>query len=83
MPKMDYSKLLGRMKEKGYTQKSVAGEIGVSESHLCQKMAGRYVFTQKDIQNICDLLDINGEDIGTYFFTPILEESQVFDEKGA
>ena len=29
MPKMDYSKLLGKIKENGHTQKSVAEAIGI------------------------------------------------------
>lgn len=32
MPTMDYSKLKGRIKECGFTQKSLAEEIGTSES---------------------------------------------------
>ena len=71
MPIMDYSKLQGRIREKGFTQKSFATEVGISESHLCQKLSGKYPFKQTDIQNICRLLDINALQIGEYFFTPM------------
>lgn len=76
MPDMDYSKLLGKIKERGYTQKDVAKRIGVSESHLCQKFAGRYLFKQSEIQAICELLEIAPVKIGEYFFTPIVEKTQ-------
>ena len=35
MPTMDYSKLKGRIKECGFTQKSLAEEIGTSEGQFC------------------------------------------------
>lgn len=34
MPTMDYSKLRGRIKECGYTQKSLAESIGISKALL-------------------------------------------------
>ena len=70
LPTMDYSKLQGRIKEKGFTQKSLSAAVGISESHLCQKLSGNYPFKQSDIQNICRELDINALQIGEYFFTP-------------
>lgn len=73
---LDYSKLLGRIKEKDYTQKSLASEIGISESQLCLKLKGNYPFKQSDIQKICACLEIDPKDIGIYFFTQKLEESQ-------
>ena len=69
MPTMDYSKLLGRIKECGHTQKSVAKEAGISESHFCQKLSGNYPFKQSDIQKLCDLLKIPASEIGDYFFS--------------
>lgn len=70
MPSMDYSKLSGRIKERGYTQKALAEVIGISEGQFCQKLAGRYPFKQTEIRNICDALGISGEEIGVYFFSP-------------
>jgi len=68
MLKMDYSKLLGRIKELGYTQESVAAATKMSESQFCQKLSGNYPFKQTDIQNLCECLKIPIEEIGTYFF---------------
>ena len=70
MPDMDYRRLLGRIKEKGLTQKALAELIGVSEGQMCQKLAGRYLFKQSEIRNMCDVLDISQADIGIYFFSP-------------
>lgn len=70
MPTMDYSKLCGRIKECGYTQKSLAKVIEISESHFCQKLSGKYPFTQKEIDKICDALKISVNEIGAFFFSP-------------
>lgn len=70
MPVMDYGKLLGRIKELGYTQKAVSKAIGVTESHFSRKLSGEYVFKQSEIQSICELLHIPSEEIGKYFFWP-------------
>lgn len=70
MPKVDYSKLLGRMKERGFTQKMLAAQIGISESHMSQKLNGTYVFKQTEMQDICRILEIDASEIGAYFFSP-------------
>ena len=70
MPTMDYSKLRGRIKECGYTQKSLAEAIEISESHFSQKLTGNYLFTQKEIDKICDALKISVSEIGAFFFSP-------------
>lgn len=69
MPRMDYSKLLGRMKERGYTQKTLTAEVGVSESHMSQKLKGAYAFKQTEIQRISSILEIDASEIGMYFFS--------------
>ncbi len=82
MPEMDYSKLLGRIREKGYTQKSVAKEVGISESQFSMKLGNVYPFKQNDIQKLCDCLGIEAQEIGGYFFTQKLEKSQVEEPEG-
>lgn len=64
----DYSKLLGRIKECGKTQESLALEIGTSTSTLSQKLNNKGAFTQSEIRRISSSLVIPKEDIGTYFF---------------
>lgn len=65
----DFSKLLGRMKEYGYTQATMANFLGISENAFTNKIKGRHYFTALEIASICNFLDIIKEEIGKYFFT--------------
>lgn len=67
--KYNYSKLLGRIKECGLTQELLAKAIGKNISTVSSKFNGRYAFTQKEIDEICKVLDISNYEIGDYFFT--------------
>lgn len=71
MPKFDYSRLLGLIREKGYTQESLAAKANISYSQLSAKLNGRYPFKQSDIQSISSILNIAVSDIGYYFFCNI------------
>ena len=70
MPEMNYAKLQGRIKEYGYTQKSIAQKVHMSESQFCQKLLGKYPFKQTQILDLCTALEIPAEQIGVYFFSP-------------
>lgn len=65
----NYSKLLGRFREYGLTQKAVAIHIGIRPTTLSQKLNNKAMFTSGEIDSICKLLDIAKENIGIYFFT--------------
>lgn len=71
----DYSKLLGRIKELGYTQEDLADEIGISESTMSLKLNNRAVFTQPEIVRIRRALAIPNHQIGVYFFTPKVQKN--------
>lgn len=64
-----YSKLLGKMRECGYTQEKLAAEVGINKATLNVKLKNRNSFQQDEILTICRLLGINRCDIGDYFFT--------------
>ena len=64
----DYSKLLGRMKEKNITQDVLAKRIGLQPTTLSQKLNNKARFKQSEISLICDILDIDAGQIGVYFF---------------
>lgn len=66
--KFNHSKLLGRMKECGYTQERLAKAIGINESTLNTKLNGRGYFSQPEMDSICRELGISINDIGKYFF---------------
>ncbi len=65
----DYSKLLGKIKEKCGTQINFACLLGLSERSLSLKLSGKRQWTQKEIGKICKILDIKTTDIPVYFFT--------------
>lgn len=67
--KFDYSKLLGRMRERGFTQETLAKAIGINESTLNSKLKNKTFFNARDIDKICEVLDISNSEIGTYFYT--------------
>lgn len=64
----DYSKLKGRMKEKGYTQEDVANHINISKSTISLRLNNQALFIQDEICKIIGLLDIPYEEIKEYFF---------------
>jgi transcriptional regulator with XRE-family HTH domain len=63
-----YAKLRGRIKELGYTQEKLANEIGRDKSSLSCKLNGKSDFTTKEIDCICNVLDISNNEIGEFFF---------------
>ena len=72
----DYSKLLGRIKEKGFTQESLAKLIGITPGVMSMKLNNQSNFKQKEIFAICDALDISVSEIGEYFFVPKVRKSR-------
>lgn len=64
----DYSKLIGRIIEKYKTRRDFAKALGLSMTSLSQKLNGKKGFSQKDILKWCELLDIDTEECGLYFF---------------
>ena len=73
--RFNYSKLLGRMKERGYTQEKLAKEIGISIGTMSQKLNNKANFYQPEMQKICKALDIAGADVYAIFFTLEVEKN--------
>ena len=67
-----YNKLRGRIVEKFGSQAAFSKEIGQSEQIVTAKLAGRSSFTQDNIIKWSEALDIDQNDIGSYFFAQIL-----------
>lgn len=65
----DYSKLKGRIIEKFGTQTNFVNKFGVSENTFSLKMNNKLRFSTDDIIKISDMLEIDGNEIGSYFFT--------------
>lgn len=64
----DYSKLLGRIKEKFGTQEKLAEKSQMSLVSLNKKLNNVVDFTQSDIYCLSELLEIEELEIGKYFF---------------
>ena len=65
----EYGKLLGRIREKGFTQAQLASIIGMNPGTFSQKLNNQAHFKQKEITDICDALAILPDEVGAYFFT--------------
>ena len=68
----DYSKLRGRMRERGLTQEEVAIGSQMSPSTFSLKLNNQSNFSQDDICNIANILEIPHVEIGVYFFTLVV-----------
>ena len=66
---LEYGKLLGRIKEKGFTQAQLANLVGMTPGTMSMKLNNQAHFRQAEIFAICDALDIPISEIGEYFFT--------------
>ena len=64
----NYSKLLGRIKEKGYTQNEIARIAGMTPGTFSFKINNKAGFTQREMDAIAMALDISNDEIGVYFF---------------
>ena len=71
----DFSKLLGRIKECGYTQERLAKEVGMAIATMNLKLNNKAHFTQPEMEKIRKILGIGIEEIGVYFFTPKVQEN--------
>ena len=66
--KFNHSKLLGRIKECGYTQKSLADAIKMNNGTLSVKLNNGSFFSSEEMIKIAKVLDISPCDFGEYFF---------------
>ena len=64
----DFSKLLGRIREYGYTQKTLAIAVEMSVSQLNQCLKNKSNFKHMKILAICKVLNIPIEEIGVFFY---------------
>ena len=67
--KFNYSKLLGRIRECGFTQAELAEVIGINKGTLSSKLNNQSSFTTAEMSAICNALNIPYKEIGVYFFT--------------
>jgi hypothetical protein len=70
-----YNKLRGRIIEICGSQSEFSKRVGQSEQSITAKLSGRSSFTQDNIITWSQVLDIDQNDIGSYFFTQKLSNS--------
>ena len=75
--KFDYSKLRGRIREKFGTQDNFAKALEIGRVSLSQRLNNHLEFTQEEINNACELLEINKNDIAKYFFTTKVQKDEL------
>lgn len=73
----DYSKLLGRIKEKYGTQDALATTINISVTSLNYKLNNKIEWKQTEIFEAALSLDIEINDIPDYFFKTKVEKTQI------
>lgn len=69
----DYSKLVGRIKEKFNCNVNFAIKMGFSERTLSLKLNNKMDFRQNEIEKACALLEIPISKVYDYFFTKIVQ----------
>lgn len=70
----DYSKLRGKIREVFNTQEQYANFMGLSETSITNKLNNNSYFTQAEIIKSIELLKIDVNEIGAYFFTLKVEK---------
>lgn len=68
MQQYDYSKLLGRMKEKGFTQESLAKQLGISACSLNFSLKNKRDFKQEEMLKACEILGIPTSQLPEFFY---------------
>lgn len=64
----NYSKLLGRIKEKCGKQSVFSAKMNLSERSMSLKLNGKREWKQGEIQKACEILEITSGELSSYFF---------------
>lgn len=65
---MQVNILRAKMVEAGYTQRSLAEKINISENTLSNKLNGRSAFDVNEVRGICEALGIVSDKEKAYIF---------------
>lgn len=60
--------LKGKMRECNITYRQLAAKMGIGVNTLSDRLNGFYVMDIGDVASICEILDIQSEEIPKYFF---------------
>lgn len=67
LKKFDFSKIRGRMAEKGISQKELAAKLDLTEQWMSAKMQGLAIFNLLEMKILIDVLEIKDEEIRSFF----------------
>lgn len=68
MERYNYCKLLGKMREKSFTQDGLAERIGISATSMNLSLNNKRDFRQEEMLLVCKFLGIPLSKIPEYFF---------------
>ncbi len=68
------NKIKGRIVEIFGSQREFAKAIGISEVTVAKKLNNKSEFSQNDIVEWCNALQISSDDVGSYFFANELQK---------
>lgn len=74
--KYNYSRLLGRITEKGFSKETFAAKIGISRTSLYFRLQSTAEFSQREIERAIQVLDLDTNDIPKYFFNVFVQKTQ-------
>ena len=72
----DFRMLTGLIISKFGSRASFADTLGITRSALSNKLNNKTNFNPNEIRQSCELLSIAPEDIGKYFFTPLVHNCE-------
>ena len=75
-----YAKLRGRIKEICNTNEEFAKQMGLSIVTISAKLNNKSQWTQPEIIKAVDVLGIESADIPAYFFTPMVQKTELSEE---
>ena len=72
----DYSRLIGRIKDRCKTQEEFAKRIKMGRVSINKRLNNKLDFDASEIQAACEVLDIPKEEIPDYFFTRKVQKTE-------
>lgn len=76
LPKFDFSQLRGLIRSKIGTEGEFARLINRTPQFVSSVLNGNTYFTVSDIYNSCNVLDIETDKIGVFFYTQKIHKSE-------
>ena len=68
----DYSKLKGKLREKGIIYKILGEKIGISETSVSERINNNAQFTQEEMEKTMSVLEEPLNKVDEYFFTHLV-----------